>query len=73
MRHSNDNTDAIQRKELGYDAADRVSAYNTIRVVYEQVLRPSTHRGLTVRPGAKQLGQGEDLLVVEDVLQTQRL
>lgn len=71
MRHSDDNTDRIQPKELQYEAADRMSAYrNTIRVVYEQVLRPSIHGGLTARPSATQLVNNEDLSLFADALQT---
>lgn len=71
MRHNNDNADAIQQRQLGHDAAERVSAEgNTVRVVYERVLRPSAHAGLIMRRNANQFPDDEDLRVFADVLPT---
>ena len=42
MPHTNDNIKLVQRKEVAYDSANRITAdENTIRIVYEQILHGS--------------------------------
>ena len=54
-------------KERRYDSADRIAAYgNTIRMVYEKVLRPSAYPALSVGSRRKDF---EEFSVLADALE----